>query len=241
MAKHSTSAAGPREPALTREMITRAFPEPVADDRSAMPLRPDADIAASLEAALAALAPGEPLWIFAYGSLMWDPSDLPVAESVPAVLKGWHRRFCLWQWRYRGTREAPGLMLALDRGGSCRGIALRVAGPDPRAGVAGIWRREMIAYGYVPRWVTLLTETGALRAIAFVANREGPRYAGRIPEETAADHIARACGHIGPAAAYLLETVLRCEAAGIADRHLWRMQALVAERMRRPPSAGDAP
>ena len=221
----------PPLPALTHALIARAFPEPVADDRSAMPLRPDAEIAASLEAALAGLKPGQPFWLFAYGSLTWDAGDLPVAERRPATLRGWHRRFCLWQWRYRGTRERPGLMLALDRGGSCRGLALRIDGPDLRSKLAGIWRREMIGYGYEPRRVTLRSEDARLPAFVFVINRASPRYAGHLSDDVVAGHIATACGHVGPAASYLLETLLSCQRCGIADRHLWRLQALVAERL----------
>jgi glutathione-specific gamma-glutamylcyclotransferase len=216
--------------ALRRELIAAAFPEPVPDDRTAMPLLPDEAIAASLEAALTRLGDGRDLWVFAYGSLMWKP-DLEFAEHRLATLKGWHRRFCLWQWRYRGSRERPGLMLALDRGGSCRGVAYRVAAPGVREKVAGVWRREMIALGYRPRWVRLETADGPVEAVAFVANREGGRYAGRLGEAAIAEHVATACGHVGPCAEYLLETVARCEELGVHDRHLWRLQALVAAKI----------
>ncbi|WP_284735645.1 gamma-glutamylcyclotransferase [Dongia deserti] len=171
------------------------------------------------------------LWLFGYGSLMWKP-DLDFAESRPALLKGWHRRFCLWQWRWRGSRHHPGLMLALDRGGACRGVAYRIAAPRVREKVAKVWEREMGGNGYRPRWVNLTTMQGALRGLTFVVNHEGGRYAGRISDEIAADHIASACGEAGTSAEYLLETVLRCEELGIHDPFLWRLQELVAERMR---------
>src|SRR4051794_13804408 len=114
---------------LTRELISRAHPHSVADDPAAMRLLSDEDIAASLDETLAAENVTNELWVFAYGSLMWKP-DLEVAERRIATVRGWHRRFCLWQWRFRGTRDCPGVMLALDRGGSCVGIVYKVIGPD---------------------------------------------------------------------------------------------------------------
>ena len=99
------------------------------------------------------------LWVFGYGSLMWKP-EMDFAESRPALLNGWHRRFCLWQWRYRGSRRNPGLMLALDRGGACRGIAYRLAAPDVRGKVTAVWKREMTGNGYRPRWVKLDDHAG---------------------------------------------------------------------------------
>ena len=220
-----------RVPSLTRAMIERAFPEPVEDDQTAMRLLGDEAIADWLERTLAS-GPGvrEQLWLFAYGSLMWRP-ELDFAEARLAIVRGWHRRFCLWQWRYRGSRERPGLMLALDRGGACRGMAYRVVGPGLREKIAGVWRREMIGDGYRPRWVTAVTPQERVTAVTFVANRQGERYAGALPEEEIARFIAGACGHAGPSAEYLLETVCRCEELGIHDPGLWRLQELVARRL----------
>jgi cation transport protein ChaC len=123
-------------------------------------------------------------------------------------------------------------MLALDRGGSCRGVAYRVAAPGVRDKVAAVWKREMTGNGYVPRWVRLTSMQGPVRGLTFAANHSGERYAGRISDEIVADHIAQACGENGTNAEYLLETVLKCEELGIHDRFLWRLQELVAERMR---------
>lgn len=221
-----------RLPSLTRSLIARAFPEPVPDDREAMRLLSDEVIAAALERSLAERPGSETgLWLFAYGSLMWKP-DLDFAEMRLATLRGWHRRFCLWQWRYRGTRERPGLMLALDRGGACRGILYRVDGPGLRAKLARVWRREMLGDGYRPRWITAITNEGRIPAITFVGNREGERYAGAMPDEEIARFIAGARGHAGPSAEYLLETVTRCEELGIHDLGLWRLQELVARQLR---------
>ena len=202
-----------------------------------MQLLTDEEIAAHLDAVLGGRPEAEQeLWLFAYGSLMWKP-ELDFAEQQVATVRGWHRRFCLWQWRYRGTRDRPGMMLALDLGGSCRGVVYKLTGPDIRAKIAPVWRREMIANGYRPRWVTAKTDANPVLAIAFVAHREGDRYAGRLTDEAIADRIAAACGHIGPSAEYLLETAVRCEELGIHDRHLWRVQALVADRLQKGAAA----
>jgi cation transport protein ChaC len=221
---------------LTRELISRAHQRSVADDPAAMRLLSEEEIAASLDETLARENVRNELWLFAYGSLMWKP-DLEVVERRLATVRGWHRRFCLWQWRFRGTRDEPGIMLALDRGGSCVGIVYKVIGPDLRAKVMPVWRREMRGNGYRARWVTAETDEGALRALTFVANRAGGRYAGRLSDQEIAGRIASACGHLGPNAEYLLNTVARCEEVGIRDRHLWRMQALVAEQLLAFPSS----
>ncbi len=220
----------PKPPSLTRDMIAARFPHPVMDDPGAHKLMTEKELSAGLDRILLEHDEGD-LWLFGYGSLIWKP-DLDFAESRPALLRGWHRRFCLWQWRYRGSRHHPGLMLALDRGGACRGIAYRVAAPDVRGKIAAVWQREMTGDGYRPRWARLTTMQGPLRGLTFVVNHAGERYAGRISDEIVADHISQACGENGASAEYLLETVLRCEELGIHDPFLWRLQGLVAERMR---------
>ena len=212
---------------LTRELIAAAHPHPVADDHGAMRLLSDAELAAFYEATMAHATEHRELWVFGYGSLMWHPELDHDGEQL-AVVHGWHRRFCLWQWRYRATRERPGLMLALDRGGACKGVAFRVTGGDLRTRLARVWEREMRADGYRPRWVRAHTAQGVVPALTFVANCGGERYAGALALETVAATIARACGHKGAAAEYLLETVQRCEQLGIRDAYLWRLQRLVA-------------
>ena len=189
---------------------------------------PEEEIAARLDAFLTEHGPGD-LWLFAYGSLIWKP-DVEFAERRKAKLVGWHRRFCIWQRRWRGTSANPGLMLALDRGGSCRGVVYRIV-PPVKEKIAEVWRREMIGYAYHPRLLPVETEAGTVTALTFVVNRHSGRYAGRLSDEEIADKIATACGHIGPCASYLLDTLAHLEELGIHDRHLWRLQKLVAERL----------
>lgn len=219
----------PRALALTRAMIAARFPDRPKDDPAAHRQLSDADMEAHLDRILLEHDEGD-LWVFGYGSLMWKP-EMDFAEMRPALLNGWHRRFCLWQWRWRGSRRNPGLMLALDRGGACRGIAYRLAAPGVREKVSAVWKREMGGNGYRPRWAKLVTRQGAVRGLVFTVNPESERYAGRIDDAIVADHLAQACGEAGACAEYLLETVLKCEELGIHDRFLWRLQELVAERM----------
>lgn len=224
-------ASHDRPSVLTSELIAAAFPRPVTDDPLGMATLTDQDVTALIDRAFRDAPRGGDIWVFAYGALMWKP-DFAFEDMRRATALGWHRRFCLWQWRYRGTRERPALMLALDRGGACKGVAYRVSRPGARASLDPMLRRELNGDGYRPSWLTVDTEKGRQRAIGFVANRRGARYAGALPDNVIAHHIATACGHIGPSADYLLETTRACAALGIEDRMLLRLQALVAEKLR---------
>lgn len=227
------------EPELTRELVRAVHPRPVEEGQATTTLLDDEGVERLLEASLAEAPRGVrgEAWIFAYGSLIWRP-EIEVAESLPARLPGWHRRFCIWQWRNRGTLANPGLMLALERGGSCAGVALRVAGADLREKLRAVWRREMRGNSYLARWVRPRTARGPVDAIAFVMNRASDRYAGRLDLALAADRIASACGARGPSAEYLCETVHGLHAHGLGDRYLWQLQALVAQRLRGMAGAG---
>ena len=215
---------------LTRDLIDLVHPGPIDDQGLAMELASDAELSASLTTFLHGRPDRGPVWLFAYGSLMWRP-DLTVAEERVGTLHGWHRRFCLWQWRHRATRDKPNLMLALERGGCCRGMVLRLPDHDLREQLAKLWKREMIGRGYRARWVSVATPTGRVHAIAFVIRHDGPRYAGRLPDEAVADYMASACGYAGSAAEYLLHTWETAERVGVRDRYLRRMQGLVATRL----------
>ena len=217
--------------ALTQALIEASFPRTVADGGPSPPMLSEPQIMEWLETTFAGWDHGrQDVWLFAYGSLIWQP-EFEFAERRVGLVRGFHRRFCLWQWRFRGTREAPNLMLALDAGGSCRGVAYRIAAPDAKGKLAGVWRREMLGDGYRPRWLSVWTEEGPVEAVSFVAHRAGERYAGRLSEDLVADRIASACGHRGPSAEYLLRTVMSLEEMGMRDHALWRLQEIVAERL----------
>jgi len=172
--------------------------------------------AASLREILADVAPGRDVWVFGYGSLMWNPAFNHV-ETRPARAAGWHRRFCVWNTFGRGTPENPGLTLALERGGSCAGLALRVAAADVESELGVLWNREMLTGTYEPRWLRLRSIDGEIPALSFVANRAHARYAGRLPLPELARRMARARGPLGAARDYLESTVTELDRMGARD------------------------
>jgi len=184
----------------------------------------------SIRSLLASHPTGEDVWLFAYGSLMWNPMIRSV-EKRPVLLRGYHRRFCLWTNIGRGTTEYPGLTLALEPGGACHGIAYRIARGEAPHELELVWRREMLTGAYKARWVSLAMAGGPRRAIAFVVNRHHARYAGRLSEEQVATILAEAKGPLGSCAAYLFNSVSHLEELGVNDRRLWRLRAAVAARI----------
>jgi cation transport protein ChaC len=178
---------------------------------------------ASLRAILAQATPGEDVFVFGYGSLMWNPAFHHV-EARPAWLEGWHREFCLWNVFGRGTVENPGLMLALEPGDACHGLALRIAAADVASELGVLWKREMITGGYEARWVTLDAGGAELRAVTFVANRASSRYAGRLPHDVALRHLARARGPLGTSRAYVESLVEHLDALGLRDEAMRRIR-----------------
>lgn len=183
----------------------------------------DEDLAASR----AAMFPpdGKPdgaVWVFGYGSLIWNPA-FDFDEKRSATVYGVHRRFCLQTFLGRGSRERPGLMLALDRGGCCRGVVFRIAPEHVESELDVIWRREMVTSSYKPTWMTAMTPQGPVRAIGFAINRKHERYTGVLPEETVAETIAHASGFLGPCCEYLFNTVEHLDEIGMPDAGLSRL------------------
>jgi cation transport protein ChaC len=169
----------------------------------------------------------EPVWIFAYGSLMWSP-EFPYAEALPARVHGWHRGFCLYSPEYRGTREKPGLVLGLDRGGSCRGIAYRLGELRLADAIDYLWTREMTGFVYHMTPVRMTTERGATAGYAFTVRRDSRDYAGRLSPDVAARIIATSKGDRGTGRDYLANTVRHLEQLGIRDGALHRIERLIA-------------
>ena len=174
----------------------------------------------------------EELWVFAYGSLIWSPG-FEVVEAIPSTAIGWHRSYCIELTRCRGTPQRQSLMLAIDRGGSCRGVALRLPKKDHFGQLVTILRREIdaIPATYIPRWITIRTASGSQLALTFVVDTKGPAYSGKLPLDHVAKTLAHSAGHLGSAAAYLHKTVSHIDAHGIRDRNLWQIQRRVAEEI----------
>ena len=176
--------------------------------------------------------PNAPIHVFAYGSLIWKPAFQP-ASIRRGTACGWRRSFCLRIKRFRGTRERPGLMMALDRGGSCEGILQRLVKERELLDLRMLWRREMTAMPptNTPRWIDIESEGECVQAIAFTANPDGTNYVGNLAPVEVAEILAAACGSWGSGAAYLRQTTLSLEKLGIRDAYLWQLQNLVAERI----------
>ncbi len=185
---------------------------------------------ASLQATLAAAPPGD-LWLFGYGSLMWNPAFLH-EERMIATVHGWHRRFCLWTPVGRGSPEAPGLVLALEPGGSCRGVAFRLDPALAEAELRLVWLREMLTGAYRPRWSPArLTDGRRVTCLSFMVERSHERYAGRLSEAEIASAIAAAAGHLGPCRDYLAQTLAAMEQVGVRAGALHRLSKTVAQKV----------
>ena len=190
-------------------------------------LLPDDELERSLAATLAQRAGEQPVWVFGYGSLVWS-SMFRFAERRIARIHGYHRGFYLWSRINRGTPEIPGLVLGLDRGGSCAGVAYRLDVRHEHEELALLWRREMVGGSYLPRWVDAHTAAGRVRAVAFVMNRRRTAYAGRLTDEQIVAVALRARGHYGSCADYLTETAASLARHGIRDARLERQARLLA-------------
>jgi len=173
--------------------------------------------------------PQGPIGVFASGSLIWKPVFAPSA-TYRATALGWQRAFTLRLNRFRGTPEFPGLMMQIDRGGTCDGV-LQIIPPESEWEVlAALWRREMTARpsSNSPRWIDVEAEGEVRRAIAFAANPESRNYVGGLTLDEVAACLSEACGHWGSGAEYLLQTVVALEGEGIHDPYLWTLQERVA-------------
>jgi glutathione-specific gamma-glutamylcyclotransferase len=192
----------------------------------------DADYDREASDALARLDSG-PIWVFAYGSLIWKPGA-DVAETRLSTAFGWHRAFCLEMQRWRGTPEQPGLMMALRKGGECTGLAQRVEAGDRHRTMVKLLRREIGGpMGYEAlRMIDLHAAQGPLRAVCFYADPPEVADVPDLPPARVAAVLARACGHAGSCAEYLFNTVCALESANIRDKHLWQLQELVAKEIR---------
>jgi glutathione-specific gamma-glutamylcyclotransferase len=221
--------------ALTAELVARCERhEPDPGPEPGYRHFDDADYEAVADRLLGQ-APTGPLWVFAYGSLIWKPA-METTDHRRATAYGWHRAFALRLTRWRGSPTQPGLMMGLRRGGRCVGVIHRVQDQHRRAAVIRLLRREVGSDEDLTgvRWLTVDTAEGKVRALAFWAEPMGlDEDWVKLPLLEVAHILARACGHIGSGAAYLFHTVSNLDALGIRDRNLWRLQQLVADEIRR--------
>lgn len=171
-------------------------------------------------------------WVFGYGSLMWRPG-FDYVEAVPAHLDGERRAFCVQSYIYRGTREKPGLVLGLDRGGSCRGIAFRVAAADRDAVLAYLRERELVTNSYIEVERSVRLERPSrdyVRAVTYVVDREHPQYAGDLAREAVLAQVRDSVGNAGSNRDYVLATAMHLASLGIEDPQLeWLAEQLNAD------------
>ena len=171
-------------------------------------------------------AGSDSIWVFGYGSLMWNPA-FHFAERRTARIHGYHRQFCLWARAGRGSPERPGLMLGIEPGGSCNGVAYRIAPELVRSELDVLWRREMNSMAYRPSWVAARTRDGMVNAVTFAVNRSHERYIGDLDFVSTARYLAQGAGPLGLCCDYLFETVAHLRELGVRDRHLEELEAHV--------------
>lgn len=224
-----------RKLVLTPDLVARVERKVPQDHLPPDPHREpmsDADYAEAVTHIIAAHGPG-PIWVFAYGSLLWNPG-FNFTERRTATLRGWHRAFCMQLSRFRGSPEQPGLMLGLDHGGSCKGEVYRIDEAEAATELDKLLRREVpyrrIASAW--RWVDVDIAGSRQKALTFYAGMRRDRFYVDLPIHAQAHMLARAVGFGGSGAAYLHYTVMKLEELGIHDSYLWELQHLVAAEIR---------
>lgn len=173
------------------------------------------------------------LWVFGYGSLIWRPG-FPFLESRKASLIGAHRALCVYSWVHRGTPERPGLVLGLDRGGMCRGLAYRVAASEREDVIAYLREREQVTSVYLERLREIrFPEGGGAHALTYVVDRRHGQYAGKLDADTQFRIVAEASGRSGANRDYVINTAEHLAELGMPDHQLGRL----AQRLRAPQAA----
>ena len=227
-----SDSSKPESPGITREMLQNWRVASLARERdgAAASIASEDQLLESRRLVIADDADVSDFWVFGYGSLIYNPI-IEHSHRAIASIYGYHRRFCLWTKIGRGSPDCPGLVLSLDRGGSCKGVAFRLNPQNAIAELDLLWRREMMTMAYRPRLISLHTDIGLKRGLAFVANPARPAYAQPMPFEATVEVVAHAAGFNGPCRDYLYDTVKGMQACGIRDRQLEKLAAAVQQRL----------
>ena len=181
--------------------------------------------------------PRDNLWVFGYGSLMWDPG-FPYAESKCGKLYGYHRSLCLRSVRYRGTDANPGLVFGLDRGGSCTGMCFRLNVEEQQDVADYLQDREMLNNAYDPHIRTVnLTDGRQVDAIVLVVRRQHPSYVKNLNANEIAGIVANASGQRGANLDYVIATLKVLDSFGISDRVLKTVGRLASAQTERVVSS----
>lgn len=166
------------------------------------------------------------VWVFGYGSLMWNP-DFKFTEKLTGLVSGYHRRLCLKSTVYRGTPDCHGLVFGLDQGDSCQGMAFRIATEHLETELQIVWEREMFAETYIPTWVSVQTKQQSVSAITFVINPEHEHYVPDLALEDVAQRVVRAEGKCGSCLDYVQNTVKCLHQLGLRDPALEQLLTLI--------------
>ena len=166
------------------------------------------------------------VWVFGYGSLMWNP-DFKLAEKRTGIVSGYNRSLCLKSMVYRGTPDYHGLVFGLDKGDRCQGMAYRIAEENIHSEMEKIWEREMFAGTYIPTWVHVTTKQGAISAVTFVINHEHEHYIPDLELEEIAERVVRAEGTCGSCRDYVQNTVKSLYLLGLRDPALEQLLTLI--------------
>lgn len=171
------------------------------------------------------------MWVFGYGSLMWRPG-FDFIERRLALVRGYHRSLCIFSHVHRGTPERPGLVLGLDRGGCCRGVAFRIKGAEAEGVLAYLRARELVTHVYRERQLRVLLEDGRrIEAVAYVADRRHIQFAGRLGRPHLLAHVQQGFGVSGRNSDYVKNTHRHLEELGLVDPLLqWLSDQLDASR-----------
>jgi glutathione-specific gamma-glutamylcyclotransferase len=173
------------------------------------------------------MAESSDLWVFGYGSLMWRPG-FPFIERRHAHLHGYHRALCVYSHVHRGTPERPGLVLGLDRGGRCHGVAFRIAAGEAEETVRYLREREQVTAVYLERRLPVrLAGGGTVAALAYVVDRRHPQYAGRLPDDALLRFVRQGVGVSGANPDYVRSTHRHLSEMGVTDPVLAHLAAVL--------------
>ena len=170
------------------------------------------------------------VWVFGYGSLMWNP-DFKLVEKRTGDLKGYHRSLCLKSIVYRGTPNYHGLVFGLDIGNSCQGMVYRIAEENIYSEMQKIWEREMFAGTYIPTWVNVRTEHGSVSAVTFVINHKHKHYIPNLELEEIVERVVKAQGICGSCHEYVQNTVKSLNLLGLRDTYLEHLLTLIKDSL----------
>ncbi len=216
--------------ALTRALIEAHLPREaeVAPPPAGVP---EAQLQQGMQAALDQRRASDGIWVFAYGSLIWEGGFDHDAARAGSV-EGLARRYCIWDDRNRGTTARRALTLGLEhQSGACAGVAFHLAEGRMREALWTVWCQEMTGGYYTAEWVEVATRQGPVTAVTFIADPRHPLYAGAVSEAETLNILATGVGPGGTAASYLLQTAEALRRWGIPDAYLERYEAEVARRL----------